>query len=152
MAAFPQVNLNLDLRDGLCFGCGRNNPVGLKLDFRSNGKVTETEFTPDKFHQGWPGVLHGGIITCLLDEAMSYAAYFAGVRCITAKMEVEIKRPAPIAVTLLITASVTRHTRKLLETEARVCLRDGTLIAVSRAKQFVVGEAPPGKEESPANA
>lgn len=153
MVSFPQVTLNMDLSDGLCFGCGKNNPIGLKLDFRRDGSGgVRTEFTPDKLHQGWPGILHGGIIICLLDEAMSYAAYFAGLQCLTATMEVEIKRPAPVEATFAITGKVTRQTRKLVETEASVSLQDGTLIATSRSKQFVVGKASNRSGEPSENA
>ncbi|MDD4859116.1 MAG: PaaI family thioesterase [Dehalococcoidales bacterium] len=140
MAGFPNVNLDTDLRDGLCFCCGKNNPIGLKLDFRREGDGVRARYTPDKLHQGWPGILHGGIITCLLDEAMSYAAVFAGVHCLTAKMEVEIKSPAPVAANYILTGKVTRQTRKLVETEASVTMADGTLIATARSKQFVIGK------------
>ncbi len=150
MVNFPQVTVSTDLRDGLCFGCGQNNPIGLKLEFRRDGNGVAAEFIPGKLHQGWPGILHGGIITCLLDEAMSYAAYFTGRSCLTAKMEIEIKRPAPLDQPLVITAAVTRHTRRLIETEARVCLRDGTLIALSRAKQFVVKTNSTGESKTDA--
>jgi uncharacterized protein (TIGR00369 family) len=142
MVVLPKVTLNTDLNEGLCFGCGRNNPIGLKLSFVRDGDTCRAEFTPDKAHQGWPGVVHGGILTCLLDEAMSYAAYFGGFTCLTASLEVRLRQPARLEETLVITAAVTRNTKKLIETRARVCLQDGTVVAESTSKQFVVeGEA-----------
>ncbi len=153
MTNFPQVTLNMDLSDGLCFCCGKNNPIGLKLNFHREGSVVKAEFIPQKLHQGWPGILHGGIIACLLDEAMTYAARLAaGVNCLTAKLEIEIKQPAPIEAVFVITSTVVKRTRKLIETEARVLLRDGTLIAISHAKQFVVGTAASAGGEFPVNA
>ncbi|MDD5127281.1 MAG: PaaI family thioesterase [Dehalococcoidales bacterium] len=140
MVNFPQVNLDLDLRDGLCFGCGKKNTIGLKLDFQRDDGGVSTQYTPDRLHQGWPGILHGGIIACLLDEAMSCAAHFTGADCLTARMEVEIKRPAPIDASYIITGTITRQTRKLIETEASLTMADGTLMATARAKQFVVGK------------
>ncbi len=47
----------------LCFGCGKNNSIGLKLTFKWDGKAVRTEFTPNRLHQGWAEVIHGGIIT-----------------------------------------------------------------------------------------
>ena len=55
----------------MCFGCGQKNPIGLKLMFKLDGKMARAEFTPRDDFQGWPGVLHGGIIAMILDEAAS---------------------------------------------------------------------------------
>ena len=129
MANLPQVSISTDLSDGLCFGCGNNNPIGLKLNFRLDGENARAEFTPGEHFQGWPGVVHGGIIICLLDEAMGYAAYFEGVTCVTAKMDIKLKRMAKIGEQLVITSAITKNSRKLIETKAQVALSDGTLVA-----------------------
>jgi len=137
MVNLPKVTLNADLNEGFCFGCGENNPIGLKLKFTRDGDTLRTEFTPDKDHQGWPGLLHGGILGCLLDEAMSNCAYATGNTCLTASITIRLRQPVEVAVPLVITARVTRHRKKLIETEGRVCLKDGTVIADATAKQFV---------------
>lgn len=142
MATLPKVSLNTDLNEGLCFGCGHNNPIGLKLKFTKDGDTCWAEFTPDKAHQGWPGVVHGGILASLLDEAMSYAAYFEGVTCLTASMQIRLRQPVKIAEPLIITGSVNKNSRKLFESKARICLKDGTVIAESTAKQFVIENEP----------
>ena len=138
MVVIPRVVLNTDLNEGLCFGCGHNNPIGLKLKFTKDGDTLRSEFTPGKAHQGWPGIVHGGILTCLLDEAMSYAAYYEGVTCLTASMHIRLRQPVIVEEPLVITALVTKNRKKLIETTGRVCLKDGTVIAESTAKQFVV--------------
>ena len=93
MVAIPKVMLNADLDEGLCFGCGMNNPIGLKLKFTRDEDMLRTEFTPDKTHQGWPGLLHGGILGCLLDEVMSNAAYATGNTCLTASVNIRLRQP-----------------------------------------------------------
>ncbi len=139
MVAIPRVVLNnTDLNEGLCFGCGHNNPIGLKMNFTRDGDTLRAEFTPDKLYQGWPGLVHGGIINCLLDEAMSNAAYAEGITCLTAIMTTRLRQPVEVEVPLVITAQVTRNRKKLIETTGKVCLKDGTVIAESTAKQFVV--------------
>jgi len=60
------------------------------------------------------------------------------VDCITAEISVRIKRSAPINQPMVVTSSVAKKTRKLIETKASLCLKDGTLIAEGTSTQFVV--------------
>jgi uncharacterized protein (TIGR00369 family) len=137
MVALPKVTLNANLDEGYCFGCGRNNPIGLKLRFTRDGDTISAGFTPGKNHQGWPGLLHGGILGCLLDEAMSNAAYATGNTCLTASITIRLRQPVKVEVPLVITGTVTHRGKRLIETTGAVCLQDGTVIAESTAKQFV---------------
>ena len=138
MKNWPQIPVDTEKGYRLCFGCGRDNPIGLKLSFQWDGKTARAEFTPTKFYQGWSGLVHGGIIMSILDEAMAYAALFEGMNCVTAKMQVNLKRPASIDEPLIITASTVKKTRKLVEAKATISLADGTLIAEGTATQFVI--------------
>jgi len=139
MANWPQVSIDIIEKElDMCFACGQNNPIGLKINFARDGKTARAEFTPNNFHQGWAGVVHGGIITCLLDEAMSYAALFEGVNSLTAKMQTRFRRPAKIDELLIITASLTKKTRKLVEAKAEMWLKDGTPVADSTATMFIL--------------
>jgi acyl-coenzyme A thioesterase PaaI-like protein len=143
MSILPQVSIDSDY--SLCFGCGQNNPIGLKLRFQWDGKTATAQFIPTELYQGWPELVHGGIIICLLDEAMSYAALFEGKACVTAKIQAKLRRPASINEPLLITSSVTRKTKKLFESQATISLKDGTLIAEGVATQFLV--PPPSRDD-----
>jgi len=138
MTNWPQISIDTDRDYNLCFGCGQDNPIGLKLNFQWDGKTARAEFTPTKFYQGWSGVVHGGIITCILDEAISYAALFEGMHCATAEIRVKLKRPALIDESLIITSSVIKKTRKLIEVKANITLKDGTPIAEGTGTQFVI--------------
>lgn len=138
MANWPQVSIDTEKEFNMCFACGQKNPIGLKLNFDRDGKAARAEFTPDKFHQGWSGLVHGGIISCILDEAMSYAALFEGVNTITAKMQARFKRPVQIGEHLTITASITKKTRRLVEAKAEIWLKDGTPVADSIATMFIL--------------
>ena len=141
MANWPHISVGMVKESSMCFACGQDNPIGLKLRFDWDGKTARAEFTPSKLHQGWSGVVHGGIITCLLDEAMSYATLFEGIHTITAKMQVRIKHPTPIDEPLSITGNIAKKTRKLVETKAVIFLKDGTPVAEAVATHFVVSKA-----------
>lgn len=138
MRIWPQISIDTEKSLAMCFGCGQDNPIGLKLNFKWDNKIARAEFTPSKSHQGWSGIVHGGIIGCLLDEAMSYAPYFEGIRCVTAEMRVRIRRPVLIGEPLIITSSITKKTRRLVETKADIALKDGTQVAESTATMFVI--------------
>jgi uncharacterized protein (TIGR00369 family) len=140
MTNWPQVSIDMEKELNMCFACGQKNPIGLKLSFSWDGKVARTEFTPSELHQGWGGVVHGGIIGCILDEAMSYATLFNGVKSLTAKMQTRFRRPLEIGEPLIITASVTKKTKRLIEAKAEMSLKDGTPVAESTATMFVISQ------------
>ena len=119
----------LDGEWGYCFGCGQNNPIGLKLRFTWDGTVARAEYTPKQDYQGWPGVVHGGIIANMLDEGAGWAMVFNGMYGVTAKMEVLFHNPAPVDTPLIITGKITRIRGKRIETKSLITNIDGTLIA-----------------------
>lgn len=137
MTNWPQTNINTVKESDYCFACGPKNPVGLKLKFDWDGKEVKAKFTPGKYHQGWAGLVHGGIMACLIDEAMSYATLYAGVNCLTARMQTRFRMPLPIDQPLTVTGTVTKKTKRLVETRAELRLKDGTLAAEGTATMFV---------------
>ena len=120
-----------------CFGCGHLNPKGLKLAFRLEDGVAVAEFDPDPEHRGYPGLMHGGLVATILDEAMAYT-YFPETKGVTAKAEFRFKQPAPVGMPLVVTARLVKRTRKILTTQASIALRDGTVIAECTAQAYVV--------------
>jgi len=134
-----RVPISTDKSQGLCLGCGQNNPIGLKLSFTWDGKTARTEFTPTKFHQGWPDIVHGGIIATALDEAVGHATLFSGFSdFLTSRIQVNFKRPALVNEPLVITSAVTRKKEKFIWVKASASLPDGTLVAEGRAMQVII--------------
>ena len=121
--------------NGRCYGCGQQNPGGLKLRFRTEGDEVRAEFTPSAVHEGYPGYLHGGITCALLDEAMGWAAYqlSSGALAVTARVQIKFRRPLLIGESLTVTASVTRRSTRHLWTEATIKRRDGKVAAEATA-------------------
>jgi uncharacterized protein (TIGR00369 family) len=118
-----------------CFGCGQQNPGGLKLRFRTEGESVTAEFTPTAVYEGYPGYLHGGITCALLDEAMGWAAYHlsSGVLAATARLQIKFRQPLLIGEPVTVTASITRRSTRYLWTEATVKRKDGKLAAEAAA-------------------
>jgi uncharacterized protein (TIGR00369 family) len=120
--------------DHYCFVCGEKNPGGLHIPFSHDGEKVTAEFIPQKMHQGYKDIVHGGIISTLLDEAMVKAALLQGMPAVTAEMTVRFRNPLHIGEKIFIEASLSRTGRKILEASARVMKDDNTLVAESSAK------------------
>ncbi len=136
--SWPTLSFDQNADYSHCFCCGPNNPIGLKLHFDWDGQTARAEFTCPDAYQGWPQMVHGGIVFCLLDEGMTWACKFAAGWSVTAKAQVTWRNPAPLHVPFIITGTVTRQTRKLIETKAAVTTADGTVIAESTGVHYVV--------------
>ena len=116
---------------GNCFVCGENNPNGLRLSFKIDPetKTLKTTFVAGLTFQGWDGIVHGGIISTLLDEAMAKLVYELGYKAVTASLEVKFKRPAPILEPLHVYGEVTEVNKRLIRAKAHVAREDGTILA-----------------------
>src|SRR4026209_2067131 len=81
-----------------CFGCGKDNPQGMRLRFYLDEKRLRCigRFRLAKRYQGPPGHAHGGVIATLLDEAMGKVNKLRHVIALTKTMEIEYLRPVPL--------------------------------------------------------
>jgi acyl-coenzyme A thioesterase PaaI-like protein len=117
--------------DGNCFACGPSNPIGMHLHFDRNadeeGVLARIELAP--LYQGWRGIAHGGIVMALLDEAMAYAAGFAGHRGVTASVSARFRKPVPLEQPIEIRGRVTWQRRNVLGVEATILDRAGNVLA-----------------------
>ncbi|MEJ2740861.1 MAG: PaaI family thioesterase [Dehalococcoidia bacterium] len=123
-----------------CFGCSKANPIGLQLEFTLEDDVIKGVFTPGEYHQGWPGAIHGGILFSLLDEAGGYAVIHSGLDCVTARCDMRFSSMAPVGETIYITAAITKKTSRLVETDATLTLKDGSVVARNHSLWYVVGK------------
>ncbi len=116
--------------DQMCFACGGKNPIGLKLKFTLDKDDTlHTTFTPQKVHQGYRDIIHGGIIALILDEVMVNVPWKLGTQVVSAQLAVKLSRPVSVGETIRFEARITRRARKLIYTEAKATKQDGTAVA-----------------------
>ena len=120
--------------DHQCFACGMDNPDGLCIQWNTEGSTTTAQFVPDKKFQGWKGLLHGGIIATLLDEAMTRLACELYGSAVTAEMTVRYVKPARIGETIFIRGERVAESRKLVEMKAELTDRSGKTIAHATGK------------------
>jgi uncharacterized protein (TIGR00369 family) len=116
-----------------CFVCGKNNPGGLRLCFEINReeRTLKTTFVASPVFQGYDDVVHGGIISTLLDEAMSKLAYELGYHAVTGTLDIRFKNPAPVGQPLLVHGEIIEVRNRVIKAKARVEKEDGTPLATA---------------------
>jgi uncharacterized protein (TIGR00369 family) len=125
--------------DDWCFACGAENPHGLHLHgFHDEGEDYVCEFTPERHHQSWAGVTHGGILATVLDEIMVQMVRARCGHAVTAEMTMRFPQPAPTGTKLQLRARIVSQRGKLTLTEGEVWLSDGRIAAQASAKFMLV--------------
>lgn len=120
-----------------CFGCGQANPTGLQLEFlrAEDGSVVSLPTIPDRF-EGPQGLLHGGILATLLDEAMSKAVRARGLTAMTRQIEIDYLRPVPSGAPIRLEGRLVRSEGRKHWTEARIL--DARHVALATGKGLFV--------------
>jgi uncharacterized protein (TIGR00369 family) len=121
-----------------CFLCGRDNPVGLHMAWYNDdaaGQIRAEVIVPARYN-GYPGIVHGGIVAAILDETSGRAVLLEGSAenlMVTAKLEVRYRRPTPTETPLAAVGWVVTPGRNRAEVAAEIRLPDGTVTAECRA-------------------
>ena len=104
--------------DRACFACGSENPFGLQMTFKSNGELLSSNVTVKPQFRGWSNLVHGGILSTMLDETMSWTAIHLTKRFILTKgMTVAFKKPVRVGTSLHLTGYIKE---RISERKARV--------------------------------
>jgi uncharacterized protein (TIGR00369 family) len=118
----------------MCFICGVQNPIGLKMALYNdldNQQVVSTVSVPDHF-QGYPGVVHGGIVATILDEVAGRASLITGNDddlMVTVKIEVKYRQPTPTQTPLTVVGRLTQRGRTRARAYGEIRLPDGSVTA-----------------------
>jgi uncharacterized protein (TIGR00369 family) len=128
--------LELPHTDG-CLVCGKVNPHGLHLHLNVDPEsgVVRVPFTPTPDHIGFAGIVHGGILATVVDEAMVWSATWPIRRfCVCGEMTVRFRRSATVGDPLIITARVESNRPRLVTTTAEVLDAAGEILATGSGK------------------
>lgn len=121
--------------DHKCFACGPANPAGLHMRFAAGSdRVVSKLIVPDHL-RGWSNMVHGGIVSTILDEIMSWSAMhiFKSV-ILTKSMTVEFKKPVHVGQKLKAVGTVAelRNDREAVMAGQLYSEGEEDLFAVSR--------------------
>jgi acyl-coenzyme A thioesterase PaaI-like protein len=120
----------------MCFICGVENPIGLRLKiYQTSPGVIETTYTAPEHFQGYPGVLHGGIVATILDEISGRALMgdpSSPRFMFTGKLEVKYRKNVPIGQPLKIIGKAGKSKRKAAEGWAGIFDENNNLLAEAK--------------------
>jgi uncharacterized protein (TIGR00369 family) len=126
--------------DGHCFGCGPLNSEGFRLVFLPGPDGSSVEFEVPERYQSWAGMVHGGIVALLLDEAVGWAAWHAGHPGVTGRLQVSYRRPLKLGEPIRVVGKVERMRRSLIYASAYIENRDDGSRAADATATLVMTE------------
>jgi uncharacterized protein (TIGR00369 family) len=103
-----------------CFACGTLNVSGIGLVHHVEPGRSWTELTLDRRFEGWEGIVHGGIVSTILDEVMAWSLVGQDSWGVTARMSVEFRRPVEVGTPIRADGWVTRDRRRIVHTAGRI--------------------------------
>jgi acyl-coenzyme A thioesterase PaaI-like protein len=116
-----------------CFVCGQRNPFGLKLLFRVENGAVVADFQPREEHQGFPGVIHGGIVAAVLDETLGRTSVLAPHPewTMTGRLEIRYRRYVPYGPLLRVRATLGQQRKRMIQASGVLTLAedDHTVLA-----------------------
>jgi acyl-coenzyme A thioesterase PaaI-like protein len=129
----------------MCLVCGVDNDAGLKGRFfvLDSGELVGV-FRPHEHHQGYPGRLHGGMISAILDETIGRAINVSDIHTwgVTVEFTVKFRKPVPLDQEVRAVARITGDRSRLFEGTGEIVLEDGTVAAEAHGKylKMPIGE------------
>lgn len=127
--------MSLKLQDDhFCYVCGKDNPAGLRLDFEHPKKgVLRAVAVFNREHQGYRGIVHGGILSMVLDEMMVNLAWKEGLPVVTGEITVRLKKPAPTGERIFFEGRIEREDRRLVYASAKALNAQDEVLATATA-------------------
>ena len=123
-----------------CVVCSPENTHGLRLHFDviEDGSI-KADFNCDRAYEGYPGVLHGGIIFSIIDGAMSNCVFAQGQAAVTVEMTTRFRHPVMIGRQATVSARITRNTHSLRLLEAEI-VQNGDIKVTAKGKFYDLPE------------
>jgi len=118
----------------MCFACGPDNPIGLKISFSLNDGIVTAEFTANENHVGYENTVHGGIVYSALDDVMANVLYLQNIKAHTAKCEIRYRQALEVGKQVLLKGWIENERRRLVVLKGEMRLAsDDSVIADAEA-------------------
>ena len=130
-----------------CFACGKDNPQGLNLSFRTDGSQVVTDWTPQSRHTGFVDTVHGGLIASVLDEIMAWTCGIVGGRfSYSIDLNIRFSHPLRPNETTRGIGTIEKNLRrrifharaKLLVADTEIATATGKYLAIKSAQEAIL--------------
>ena len=122
----------------MCFACGKDNPIGLRIEFHVDGDVCTAEFTPNENHVGWEDTVHGGIIYSALDDVTANVLYRQRRKAHTARCEIRYRQPVRVGETLKLKGWIEKEKGRLVLLKGEARRRDDDVVIADCEARFML--------------
>ena len=122
--------MNKQPNSEMCFVCGRANPAGLYMHFYDDGDTeVVSEYTVPAHYQGYPGVVHGGVLAAMLDEVVARVSMIGDHHhfMMSVRLQVLYRHPVPVETPLRVVGRILRLRGRLGKAEGRIILPGDTV-------------------------
>jgi uncharacterized protein (TIGR00369 family) len=119
-----------------CFVCGDKNPIGLNVPFYVKDDRVVAEYIAGPNFEGYKDILHGGILSSLLDEVMIRAVLAKGINCLTSEIKVKFKKMVKTGEKLQMEGWVVEDRGKILVAQGKITKQNGEVVAEGEGKFF----------------
>lgn len=125
-----------------CFGCAPKNPIGLQMEFYKDGNDILSYWTPDKYHNGWEGILHGGVVASLMDEAGAWVLFTQiGTSGVTTDMQIKYLKPVKIPEgRIVVRACLHTLHHRIAKVKTRILNKDKNVCAHAEIRYYCFPE------------
>lgn len=122
----------------MCFACGPDNPIGLRIRFDVEGDECTAEFTPNENHVGFSDTVHGGIIYTALDDVTANILYQQGRKAHTARCEIRYRQPARVGETLKVKGWIENERRRLVMLKGEIRRKSDDVLVADCESSFML--------------
>ena len=124
-----------------CFVCGDQNPAGLRRRFQTDGAKVWTDFEGRPEQAGYNNVVHGGILSALLDETMGWAPALHNKRmCVAVELHVEFRKSVPVGLPVTVIGHTVDGARRIWTAEGEIRDAEGTVYVRGRGRYVPISD------------
>jgi acyl-coenzyme A thioesterase PaaI-like protein len=137
MTRHPGGRINVDL-DHNCFGCGGDNAHGLHLTFFPDDRGgVWSPFVAEGRFEGYTGMVHGGVISTVLDEVMAWSLYRNEIWAVTGSLAVRFRAPVLVGERTRAVGWIVGQRGRRVETGGEIRREEDGSVAATATASFV---------------
>ncbi|MDA0994717.1 MAG: PaaI family thioesterase [Proteobacteria bacterium] len=122
----------------MCFACGAENPIGLRINFAMKDGRCSGQFTANENHVGYENTVHGGIIYSALDDVMANVLYLQDIKAHTARCEIRYRKPLEVGRTINLSGWIDNQKRRLVVLKGEARTADGDELIADCEASFML--------------